>query len=513
MTERLLYLSLIYYLIAPRIEGFQPSIGLRATLVNATLPIAMGFWSTQAVFDGNDYIYLFGGYNNHELDRCKIFYYSISLDVVKCVDNLTDSSGVNYGFYHSTSNLGKNGKFYISTSQTGPFDLYEFDPSTNHVRGIEVPIATTSTSNAYNLGFLYSAVTNSGSLILILFGESQNNNTVYEWHVNATTYRTITLPFRLASGSVHYLPESNKLLVVNVYDSMVALLDVETGQTEILHSLLWTIKQGFSAVVNGVLFRFGYVDEIILQKFLWYDLAEQHQGMIDIENFPHNNSSISLQAGVYVPTLNRMYIFGGYAYAKQKELLFKDIWYVDMNPVPDIPDIPIICDGMKGMFHVLVHYCFLFYYKIKILKVGEPCVDIGCSRCGFCWGNTSFYLQCNSSTSQIIRDKCDPGLWWNPLEKPQQLDIGGTCDQWKNLPLEIRQQYEKDSNCVTPHCLWGQYEQDRCSGKYWHSNENGDRENLECGGDLVWDNVKQQCRLCKNVSGCNIKNLKTCQGS
>lgn len=344
MTERLMYLSLIYYLIfAPGTDCFQPPTGLQATLLNTTLPIGLSYFSTQAVFDGKDSIYVMGGANHESEQHCTILQYSITSDQINCVANLFEDGG---NRADGTANLGKNGKIYFSTRQTGPFDLYEFDPITNQVRGVEVPMT--------NKGFMYSAVTNSGSLILMYWiGE---NTTVYEWHINATTYRTVAqLPFYKWGGSVHYLPESNKILIVGSYveSRTMALLDVETGQTEILPSFSWSITSGADVVVNGELFRFGRGE--ISDTFLWYDLAEQHQAMVEIQNFPHN-AIFSSYTGVYVQPLNRVYMFGGYINLVG---YVNDIWYVDMTPLPDVPevpdpDIPTICDGMKGI--LLEHY-------------------------------------------------------------------------------------------------------------------------------------------------------------
>lgn len=141
-----------------------------------------------------------------------------------------------------------------------------------------------------------------------------------------------------------------------------------------------------------------------------------------------------------------------------------------------------------------------------ISTVGEPCDDFGCSRCGFCWGNRTFYLECNDTNSRIIRNECDPGLWWNEFEKPLLgVAVAGVCDEWQNLPPSMQQKYQNDPNCVTPHCHWGQKDADRCTKKYWLSNDSGNVEHLECGGNLVWDNVKQQCILCENVLGCECR--------
>lgn len=137
-----------------------------------------------------------------------------------------------------------------------------------------------------NRGFMHNAVTDSGSLILIETGVK--NSTVYEWHINATTYRTVgQLPFIKWQGSIHYLPESNKILIVgsHIESRTVALFDVETGTTDILPSFSLRMISGTDVVVNGELFRFG---QTIKDKFHWYDLVGKQQATIELKNFPHN---------------------------------------------------------------------------------------------------------------------------------------------------------------------------------------------------------------------------------
>lgn len=308
--------SFIYYLIlASGVDCCWHRSGLQATLANATLPVGVSFFSSQAVFDGVDSIYVMGG-TNHEVDEyCTILRYSISSDRIECVANMTENS---HG--QGTANFGKNGRIYFSTRTMGAFDIYEFDPITNQIRGLEVPMT--------NTGFMYSAVTNSGSLILMYW--IGQNTTVYEWHVNETTYRTVgQLPFDKWGGSIHYLPESNKILIVGSYieSRTMALLDVETGRTEILPNLLWSITTGSDVVVNGQLFRFGQISGGIQNKFIWY--AEHCQKLVDIQNIPYNGLFYNY-TGVYVPSLKRVYMFGGY-----RNLVgpVKDIWYVDLSPV------------------------------------------------------------------------------------------------------------------------------------------------------------------------------------
>lgn len=314
--------SLIYYMIlASGVDCRQPPYGLQARLFEEKLPLGLSFFSSQAVFDGTDSIYVMGGYNSDVEEHCTILRYSISADVIKCVANMT---GESHG--QGTANLGKNGKIYFTSRQNGPHDIIEFDPLTNQVRGLEIPMS--------NKGFMYSAVTNSGSLILVYW--IGNNSTVYEWHINATTYRTVgQLPFNMWSGSSHYLPDSNQVLIVGSYleSRTMALLDVETGQTKILPSINWSISFGLDVVVKDEFFRFGQVQGRVPNRFLWYagfadDSTVPHQEMVEIRNFPHG-SLFWQYTGAYVPQLNRVYMFGGYI--QNGGGYVTDIWYVDLG--------------------------------------------------------------------------------------------------------------------------------------------------------------------------------------
>ena len=102
---------------------------------------------------------------------------------------------------------------------------------------------------------------------------------------------------------------------------------------------------------------------------------------------------------------------------------------------------------------------------------------------------------------KFLLETCDPGLWWNSANKPENVEIGGTCDEWQNISQELKEQYTADPLCNTKKCEWGQ--EDVCSSQYWFYDPKDDSKiDMECGAVLIWDPKTETCRRKRSVEGC-----------
>jgi len=97
---------------------------------------------------------------------------------------------------------------------------------------------------------------------------------------------------------------------------------------------------------------------------------------------------------------------------------------------------------------------------------------------------------------------------FNLYFNPKKNDIhGGVCDFWENLDDDTKDAYNKDPDCIDPHCEWKPDPDNECSSKYWYfhpeKNEGNDIP-LECpsrldGEQLLWDQDRKSCHACTSV--------------
>jgi len=124
---------------------------------------------------------------------------------------------------------------------------------------------------------------------------------------------------------------------------------------------------------------------------------------------------------------------------------------------------------------------------------GDDCDPELCRNNGYCQS----YLRCDNGT--LVREECDEGLVWNPLNPDGTDHIhGGNCDTWESLRPEIEEEYRKDPECLA--CFWKSTGE--CEREYLYQAPALRHRNvltLSCNAGLVFSEEKETCRRCQDV--------------
>jgi len=295
---------------------------VRAILSNAQLPTPRG--GMAGVYDGEDSIYLFGGFATSSGDLADVLKYSIAADTIQrasYLDIATAGGGAamdsNRNIYYFGGRRNSNIYQYFPDNQS--FIRVGSFPHENEDFGLVMP----SEDTALLIGGYYRPRD-----ILSL------NLTSLESEVIATIPKEQMSRY---SASAVWVEEKQAVYILDGTPTFpnVTKFNPITNNFEILTNYfprilfnyypkaIWQGRHGY--VFGGISNDIPYHDNIIQ-----FDPEDGNVNLIKVLGYPGTSASpLQLTTPIYVEKLNRVYLFGGYHSGSHSS----EIWYIDLDPV------------------------------------------------------------------------------------------------------------------------------------------------------------------------------------
>jgi len=301
---------------------------LKVTMCQAKLP--SGRSSLSGAYDGDDTIYLMGGYGNWAYPR-DVLKYTISTDKIEHAGDLPVNS------YAGNTIIDKDKRiFHIVGDQLLNKDILQFSPANQSF----VKVASLPYANEY------SAVLQPDPDTVWIIGGNRQPKSFLKWNLKTFQIQkeaNLSDPYQFPSAI--FVEEKGAAYIFGDGNQPITKYNVSTKQFQKLPNHFPKTGAFDRAVWDG---RYGYIiggggkrpstDLLPGNTILRFDPNTEDVTSLNLEGSPLSaEDEFSDMAAVYVGKLNRIYVFGGFTTADGLELVDRDwIFYIDLG-LPAIP--------------------------------------------------------------------------------------------------------------------------------------------------------------------------------
>jgi hypothetical protein len=312
--------------------------GLRAEYIGTVLPGAR--IRIEAIYDGNDSIYLFGGYGEISGAVSDILRFDISTERIAKVGE------ARYDLIDGHVQMDSNGNFLYFGSGFDGKKVLRFNPlldTTEEVGQLPYHVTYGTSVSTSGTAYIFGGIVNQGG-ILSFNMETFRSEEVGSLPINYSSLASVQFGNKAyIFGSGGDTMELKSVLSVNL-----DTLQTETGPKDfpyIYDSRTNVVFDGTMAYIVG-----GYMENITgipPNSLLSFDPATYQWKHEKVENLMINGDDHWLRAGpscVFIEKLNRIYMFGG-GESKSDEYYYsyyrKAIGYIDLSPLTITTTVPI----------------------------------------------------------------------------------------------------------------------------------------------------------------------------